>query len=122
VSRAVVVFFDLDDTLLDDRGAQEAYLPQVYAAWRDRLPHSAEEFVMKWRAALQHHFDRHMRGELSYVAQRRERIRDVFAAPSLSDAEADARMREFLDAGVTHGLDSSVTRIASLRELLSCLD
>jgi putative hydrolase of the HAD superfamily len=91
------IFFDLDDTLLDDRGAQQAYLEQVYTAWRDHLPHSAEEFPVKWRTALQHHFDRHIRGELSYVAQRRERIRDVFHAPLLSDDEADARMREFLD-------------------------
>lgn len=94
---ASAIFFDLDDTLLDDRGAQQAYLAQVYAAWRDHLPHSEDEFPAKWRTALQHHFDRHIRGELSYVAQRRERIRDVFQAPLLSDDEADARMREFLD-------------------------
>ena len=34
----MAIFFDLDDTLLDDRGAQTAYLPLVYAAWSDRLP------------------------------------------------------------------------------------
>lgn len=91
------IFFDLDDTLLDDRGAQIAYLPRVYAAWRDRLPHSEEAFPETWRSALQHHFDRHIRGEISYEAQRRERIRDVFQAPTLSDEEADLRMREFLE-------------------------
>jgi putative hydrolase of the HAD superfamily len=91
------IFFDLDDTLLDDRGAQEAYLPQVYAAWRDTLPHGEADFPSIWRTALQHHFDRHIRGELSYVEQRRARIRDVFQAPSLSDADADRRMFEFLE-------------------------
>ena len=91
------VFFDLDDTLLDDRGAQEAYLPQVYAAWREHLTCVDVEFPGIWRAALQHHFDRHIRGEISYEAQRRERIRDVFHAPALSDDDADRRMREFLD-------------------------
>jgi putative hydrolase of the HAD superfamily len=91
------IFFDLDDTLLDDRGAQHTYLKQVYAAWRDDLPHSEDAFPDTWRAALQHHFDRHIRGEISYIAQRRERIRDVFQAPSLSDEDADRRMREFLD-------------------------
>jgi putative hydrolase of the HAD superfamily len=96
-ARARAIFFDLDDTLLDDRGAQIAYLPQVYAAWRDRLPHSEEAFPETWRSALQHHFDRHIRGEISYEAQRRERIRDVFQAPTLSDEEADLRMREFLE-------------------------
>jgi putative hydrolase of the HAD superfamily len=93
----VAIFFDLDDTLLDDRGAQEAYLPQVYAAWQHALPHAAADFPAVWRSALQHHFDRHVRGELSYVEQRRARIRDVFRAPSLADAEADRRMGEFLE-------------------------
>ncbi|HEY1305598.1 MAG TPA: HAD family hydrolase [Vicinamibacterales bacterium] len=95
--RRCAIFFDLDDTLLDDRGAQQTYLKQVYAAWRDDLPHSEEAFPDTWRTALQHHFDRHIRGEISFLAQRRERIRDVFRAPSLSDEEADRRMREFLD-------------------------
>lgn len=94
---ARAIFFDLDDTLLDDLGAQRTYLPQVYAAWRDRLPHSEEAFPDTWRSALQRHFDRHIRGEISYEAQRRERIRDVFQAPTLSDDEADLRMREFLE-------------------------
>jgi putative hydrolase of the HAD superfamily len=93
----VPVFFDLDDTLLDDRGAQSRYLPLVYAAWRDRLPHSEQDFPSAWRTALQHHFDRHIRGELSYAEQRRERIRAVFHAPTLTDDEADRRMREFLE-------------------------
>ena len=91
------IFFDLDDTLLDDRGAQSAYLPLVYAAWRDRLPHAEHEFPTVWRTALQHHFDRHVRGELTHDEQRRARIRDVFQAPSLTDADADRLMREFLD-------------------------
>ena len=91
------IFFDLDDTLLDDRGAQDVYLPQVYAAWQHALPHAETDFPTIWRTALQHHFDRHMRGEISYDEQRRARIREVFRAPSLSDADADRRMREFLD-------------------------
>ena len=91
------IFFDLDDTLLDDRGAQDAYLPQLYAAWQQVLPHTAADFPAIWRRALQHHFDRHIRGELSYVEQRRARIRDVFQTPSLADAEADRRMSEFLE-------------------------
>src|SRR5262245_8031821 len=95
--RASAIFFDLDDTLLDDRGAQQTYLKLVYAAWRDDLPHSEEAFPATWRTALQHHFDRHIRGEISYQAQRRERIRDIFQAPSLSDEDADRRMSEFLE-------------------------
>src|SRR5688500_19012295 len=92
------VFFDLDDTLLDDIGAQAVYLAQLQAAWRAHLPHpDAAAFCTAWRAALDHHFERHLRGELSFVEQRRQRIRDVFQAP-LSDDDCDARTRGFLAA------------------------
>jgi putative hydrolase of the HAD superfamily len=90
------VFFDLDETLLDDTGAKRAYLPQLFVAWRNRLPHSYEsDFDDAWRTALELHFERHLRGELTYVEQRRERIRDVFRA-RLSDDVCDALTQEFL--------------------------
>jgi len=90
------VFFDLDDTLLDDTGAKRAYLPRLFAAWRHRLPHSDESaFDEAWSAALDLHFERHLRGELSFVEQRRERFRDVFKA-RLDDADCDELIREFL--------------------------
>jgi putative hydrolase of the HAD superfamily len=93
-----VVFFDLDDTLLDDTGAQAAYLEELFTGWRGRLPHDdASAFVAAWRTALDRHFERHLRGELSFREQRRERIREVFQAP-LDDDDCDARTREFLDA------------------------
>jgi len=73
------IFFDLDDTLLDDTGAQQAYLAQLFRAWRPGLPHADETaFIRAWRTALDYHFERHLRGELSFQEQRRERIRDVF--------------------------------------------
>jgi putative hydrolase of the HAD superfamily len=90
------VFFDLDETLLDDTGAKRAYLPQLFVAWRDRLPHASElEFDDAWRTALDLHFERHLRGELTFVEHRRERMRDVFRA-RLSDEACDALMQEFL--------------------------
>jgi putative hydrolase of the HAD superfamily len=90
------VFFDLDDTLLDDTGAKRAYLPQLFVAWRDRLPHCDEmDFDDAWRKAVEHHFQRHLRGELSLIEQRRERMRDVFRT-RLSDAECDELIGQFL--------------------------
>lgn len=94
----VAIFFDLDDTLLDDTGAQDAYLAELFVAWRTDLPHDEASFGDAWRTALDRHFERHLRGELTFLEQRRERIRDVFQAPRLSDEEADARTREFLES------------------------
>jgi putative hydrolase of the HAD superfamily len=93
---SAAVFFDLDDTLLDDTGAKRAYLPQLFVAWRHRLPHADESaFDEAWSTALDLHFERHLRGELSFVEQRRERFRDVFRT-RLSDADCDELTGEFL--------------------------
>jgi putative hydrolase of the HAD superfamily len=95
---SAAVFFDLDDTLLDDTGAQDAYLAELFVAWHPQLPHAdAAAFGEAWRTALDFHFERHLRGELSFLEQRRERIRDVFQA-RLSDGDCDVRTREFLNA------------------------
>lgn len=92
------VLFDLDDTLLDDLGAQETYLPELHAAWRDRLPHDEPAFRVAWATALDRHFPRYLSGELTFTGQRRARMRDVFADPDLSDDDADAAVAQFLAA------------------------
>jgi FMN phosphatase YigB (HAD superfamily) len=77
------IFFDLDDTLLDDTGAQNGYLAELFVAWRGALPHDeAAAFGHAWRTALARHWERHLRGDLTNLEQRRERIRDVFQAAS----------------------------------------
>jgi putative hydrolase of the HAD superfamily len=94
--RAAAIFFDLDDTLLDDAGAKRAYLPKLFVQWRDRLPHCDEmAFEDAWRTAVEYHFERHLRGELTLIEQRRERMREVFQA-RLSDEACDELIREFL--------------------------
>ena len=92
----MVIFFDLDDTLLDEQAAQEWYLEQLYAAWCQELPHEAHAFRAAWRAALARHFERQLRGEITQAEQRRARMRDVFGRPDMPDAEADARIAEFV--------------------------
>ncbi|WP_123580850.1 HAD family hydrolase [Abditibacterium utsteinense] len=85
-----MIFFDLDDTLLDHRGAQD----RAVLAWRRRLgpalvPHSEKELPAVWHAATVRHWAAYARGEISFAGQRRRRIRDVLRAPQLSDAQAD---------------------------------
>lgn len=92
----MAILFDLDDTLLDDAGAQDVYLPALHAAWRDRLPHDEPAFRRVWAEALDRHFPRYLSGELTFIGQRRARMRDVFVTPDLSDDDADAAVAEFL--------------------------
>jgi len=46
-----MLFFDLDDTLVDDSGAAAAAVRALYVAYRDRIQDSLEAFTSRWRLA-----------------------------------------------------------------------
>lgn len=81
------ILLDLDDTLLDDRNstrvALEAFLVahQLHKAGR-------EEQLAAWRAIATRHWLRYEVGEISFLEQRRCRVRD-FLGRQLDDGEAD---------------------------------
>ncbi len=87
-----VVFFDIDDTLVDDAAATRAGALGVFERYRDRLTGTDERLMQRWNALLDHHFERFLRGETSFIGQRRARIRGLFGlTPSqMPDSEVDA--------------------------------
>lgn len=91
----MAVFFDLDDTLLDQASASLAGAGALYELVQPSVPFDA--FVRQWTASLAHHYDRYLAGELSYEQQRRERVREV-VDPTVSDAAADHVFRTYLEA------------------------
>lgn len=81
----VAVLFDVDDTLVDHERAQRAGLDAALAAdgvLADEAAHA------RWRALVDATFARYLAGELSFVEQRRVRVR-AMTGRELSDAEAD---------------------------------
>ncbi len=86
------VFFDIDDTLIDDAAATRAGAAGVFDKYRDRLDGADEHLMQRWNTLLDHHFNRFLRGETSFIGQRRARIRDLFglAPGQMPDAEVDA--------------------------------
>ncbi|KWX68281.1 hypothetical protein ASJ79_18460 [Mycobacterium sp. NAZ190054] len=81
------ILFDLDDTLLDHRGAARDALREWgrYAG----LDMPAEDLEKTWYRLESHYYSRYQKGELTKVEQRRARVRDVFSPLDLSDGEAD---------------------------------
>jgi putative hydrolase of the HAD superfamily len=88
------VLFDIDDTLVDTRGAfgvalatvAEHYLPDVTV---ERHP----EVLAHWRADPGGHYSRYTRGEATYREQRLARanmMHATFGGPTLDDASFDA--------------------------------
>ncbi len=85
------VLFDVDDTLVDTRGAfghalaavAEAYLP---AGAADRL----DEMLIAWREDTGGYYRAYTRGELGFVEQRRHRanqLHQLYGGPQLSEAD-----------------------------------
>ena len=92
----MAILFDLDDTLLDDRGAQEAYLGDLYSNHRSEIQRTESDFRLEWRRAIDRHFPRYVKGEITLTEQRRTRVRDVFDRPGMTDAAADQIVTEFV--------------------------
>jgi len=90
----MVILFDIDGTLIDHDGAEAI----AASALRVRTQHDEDPvgFLRRWRIAFEHHYARHLAGELSLQRQRRERFREVFD-PTLSDATADQLSAWYID-------------------------
>ncbi|UBH24184.1 HAD family hydrolase [Micrococcus porci] len=87
------VLFDLDDTLLDLRGAQlPAFAETVRAQWPDAPPAEAGVFVRAadhFAADRSGHYQRYIAGELDFAGQRLARARDALAVLGAPGAVAE---------------------------------
>ncbi|GAB2971491.1 HAD family hydrolase [Nocardioides montaniterrae] len=82
------VLFDLDDTLVDHRGAAD----RGVRSWLGGLgladsPADLDELVERWFALEARHYERAQRREISYAEQRRVRIREFLPSWDLADDE-----------------------------------
>jgi putative hydrolase of the HAD superfamily len=107
----MVVFFDIDDTLLDHEAAARAGAAALHRSLAAAAP--VEQFVTAWAAALDRNFPRYLAGELTFQGQRRERIREVVDG-GLTDEAADA-----VFAGYQEAYESAWTLFP---DVLPCLD
>jgi len=82
----MIVFFDIDDTLVDHSRAMRLAAIGLHADLG--MDEEIEEFIGDWLEAHRRHYPRFLTGELSYVALRRLRIRETVSA-DLQDEEAD---------------------------------
>jgi putative hydrolase of the HAD superfamily len=86
-----LVLLDLDDTLVDHRGAVADGITAHLAA-RGLLDAAdaaeVERAVALWVALEEEHYHRYLAGELDYPGQRRARARGFLAAWGSADADA----------------------------------
>jgi putative hydrolase of the HAD superfamily len=93
-----MIFFDLDDTLMDNIGAEAGAAKEFHRLHADIFPKSAEEFVIRWRETTEKHVRRYLSGELTFQGQRRERIKELFLHKRhIGDKEADRLFEVYLN-------------------------
>lgn len=96
------VLFDVDDTLVDTRGAFVAALDVVVTAYLPHLPAERHgEVVAAWRADVGGHYRAYTRGEVPYEVQRMARANELhgaFGGPVL-DAAGYERWNAVFEAG-----------------------
>ena len=86
--------FDLDDTLVDQQPAADAAV-LAWAAQEGLAVDSEDDLVVRWRRLTDDHFARYQRREISFVEQRRARVRAFLGRPA-PDGEADELFHGYL--------------------------
>ncbi len=85
-----MIFFDLDGTLLDHEHAEREAVLRFWEAWRGLIDEPAPAFLKRWQAAARFHRRRYQAGEVDFIGQRRDRIREVLRKTQMDDNVADA--------------------------------
>ena len=108
---ALIILFDIDDTLLDHSAAMRLAAACLHANLR--LDVSKEDFLAAWQGALNHYYPLYLKGEITYESARRARIRKTID-PGLADQEADQLFATYLAV--------YETAWTLFPDVLSCLD
>lgn len=73
-----MIFFDIDNTLINFTSAEQSGLNDVYERFRDKLTIDRKGFFKCWRSVTKTTYQRHLSGELSFSEQQHLRIYELF--------------------------------------------
>jgi len=92
-----MIFFDLDGTLIDHKKAELLGVKGFFEEYRDFFDLDEDLFYEHWCHISDKHFLRFLNREISFIQQRIERIKDVFALSDikLSDEESFTRFKVY---------------------------
>ena len=98
----MVLFFDLDATLLDHDAAARAGAAEFFKTYRSHFNMNLEDFLVLWEEAAEKYFQTGEAGrEANHTQSRRGRMRELFSE-QLSDHEADRRFKAYLETYESH--------------------
>ena len=92
-----MIFFDLDDTLLDHEKAARAGAAEVFNTFRSYFKEDLEAFLVRWHNVSEKYFQSNSKIKYELWEERRLRIRELFSE-DFSDEEAESRFKVYLAA------------------------
>ena len=92
-----MIFFDLDGTLIDHKKAESIGVKEFLNKYGSYFEFDEDSFYKDWCKISDKHFLRFLNREISFIQQRTERIKDIFALSGikLSDDEANVRFKVY---------------------------
>jgi putative hydrolase of the HAD superfamily len=91
----MVIFFDLDDTLLDDLAAKNHYMPKLYHHFIDCIKYNENEFYAKWKEAVPKYHNKYTNGEMTFEEQRAKRVQEAFGNSDLPESKVSEVVKVF---------------------------
>ncbi len=94
----MIIFFDVDDTLIDHRAAERRAAGRFLEHYAGVLPYDPAGFPEHWHALSEKYYAEHLAGRVSFQGQRRLRIRHLFSVigRTMTDEEADRHFSVYL--------------------------
>ncbi len=83
----MILLFDLDNTLLDDRSTKKYYLPKLYYDFKHLINDDLNTFSENWISAINKYYKLYSEGLLTYTEQREKRIIEAFNNEKLNSDE-----------------------------------
>ncbi|MDX1302461.1 HAD family hydrolase [Photobacterium sp.] len=96
-----MIFFDLDNTLLDHDGAEQDAIRTFVSRYHDKVIALTDTPEVIWRQITDKHRARWRAGELNFEQQRRARISELFKRP-LTCKQADQLFTEYFNIYQQH--------------------
>jgi putative hydrolase of the HAD superfamily len=91
-----MIFFDIDDTLVDHEKAQFVAAAAFQKRHAERFPEPTGQFLARWHALAEKHFQRYVQGLTSEQGKRWDRLRELFGEPDMPDGQADEIFSYFM--------------------------
>jgi putative hydrolase of the HAD superfamily len=89
-----VIGFDIDGTLVDHVGAQQAGLIKLYGMLEEAQRVAVDEFVATWQQESDRYWERYQAGKITFIQQRLLRVKAVLSHLGVSASDETA-MRIF---------------------------